>query len=125
MKEWCESASTATGIPFYYTINLQQDPKDDAWFTIQFNSIDHEGNFCKLEYMELGFIDVILLSTPGKGDLIAITALESIVPVLMDYADPNRRLTLESYEPIQEYSRGDADSTYRVGVQINYRYNIT
>lgn len=124
VREWCESASSAEMIPFYYTINTRQDPSDIIWFTVQFNAIDHEGTFCQPGYVELGFFDLIFLAQPGNGDLPAVYAVEKIIPVMLNYIDPKKHLTVESFEPIQEYSRGDADSTYRVGVQMNYRYSL-
>jgi hypothetical protein len=122
VREWCNSASVASNIPFYDTINVYGDHNDDVWFTIQFNSTDHEATFCAPNYHEVGFIDFVFMAKSGLGDLPAVTAAEVIIPTIMSYLDPSDKLSLLSHEPIQEYSRGDADSTYRIGVQVDYRY---
>lgn len=124
VRQWAQQAAVAQAVPFYDTINKSEDPSDSIWFTVEFNSLSHEGHFCEKNYFEQGYIDVVFISEPGTGDLPAVQAAEKVVPMIMGFSDPNDRLSLESYEPIAEYSQGSADSSYRVGVQVNYRYAI-
>lgn len=121
-RQWCNSAAVASNIPFYDTINVYGDHDEDIWFTVQFTSTDHESTFCDPNYQEVGFIDFVFMAKSGLGDMQAVNAAEIIIPMVLSYLDPSKKLSLLSHEPIQEYSRGDADSTYRIGVQVNYRY---
>lgn len=123
-REWAESAGALYGVPYYDTINKYQDPDDETWFTLGFNSVEHIGTFCDPNYEEVGFVDVVFMGKSGTGDENTIKAVEQVIPSLMNFIDPTGGLAYESYEPIQEFSNGDADSTYRVIVSINYRYII-
>ena len=124
MRKWCDEVATALSIPFYDTVNLEQMPSDNVWFTVSFVSEYHEGTFCNKEYLENGFITVTAVARPGRGDLEAIQALEQVVPALDAKIDPTGRLVLDSYEPIDEASNGSADKDYRVRVIMNYTHSL-
>jgi hypothetical protein len=53
---------------FYDTVNIDQDPIDDKWFTIEYNSEHTEmSTFCG-ESEETGLIDLIFNCPGGDGD---------------------------------------------------------
>ncbi len=53
---------------FYDTVNLNQDPDDDKWFTIEYNSEHTElSTFCG-DSEETGLIDLIFNCPGGNGD---------------------------------------------------------
>jgi hypothetical protein len=123
-RTWATEVAAATGLPFYDTINRQQNPADAVWWTCGFTSEFHEGTFCDRGYIETGFVTVIVVAEPGLGDLPAVQAMEQIVPALDAKIDPTQRLVLESYEPIDEQTAGSADQNYRVRCNINYRHSL-
>ncbi len=122
MRAWCSQVAAATGIPFYDTVNVSISPADDVWFTVSFESEMHEGNFCKPQFIEHGFISVVFIARPGIGDVACLAAIEAVVPLLFEKADS--RLTLINYEPVDEDSFGTADKDYRMSVAMNYRLSL-
>lgn len=120
-RTWCQSVATATGVPFYDTINQHQSPSDDTWWTVEFVADGHEGNFCDREYIERGFVDIIVRARPGIGDDTAFAAIEQIVPLLA--ANSDIHLVIESYDPPNDDTGGSAEEAYGVVVQANYVYN--
>lgn len=121
-RKWCAEVSAATGIPFYDTVNVSVTPVDPVWFTAAFVSEMHEGNFCKPQFIEHGFVNLIFIARPGIGDEDCLAAVESVVPLLFEQHDKN--LTLINYEPVDEDSFGTADKDYRMSVAMNYRLSL-
>jgi hypothetical protein len=124
VEQWCQQASTLHSVPFYPTINLDVDPQDNVWFTVEFISLYHEGMLCKKEYMEQGVVRVVFIGQPGIGWTATISALELIIPELMGKIDPTQRLQFKDFEPITEESLGSAEPSYMVSVAINYQHNL-
>jgi hypothetical protein len=122
VRKWCAEVSAVTGIPFYDTVNVSVTPSDPVWFTAIFVSEMHEGNFCKPQFIEHGFINLIFIARPGVGDKACLDAVEGIVPLLFEHGDKN--LTLINYEPVEEDSGGLADKDYRMSVAMNYRLSL-
>ena len=122
VRTWAAEVETSTGVPFYDTINILQSPADNVWWTVAFVSEYHDGTFCEPGYIEHGFVEVIVIAQPGRGDADAITAIEQIIPALMG-KDMNK-VELISYEPIDEITNGSADESYRIRCLINYLYSL-
>ena len=123
-REWSEETAISTGIPFYDTVNKEQNPSDDVWFTSEFYSFDFQGTFCEKGYLENGEIEVVVFARPGIGDTQAMNALEQIIPALMYKIDPTGRLILQSYLPVQEDGNGSAKMWYSVSVGIVYKHSL-
>ena len=105
-------------------MNLEQDPQDDCWFTIDFFALSMDGVFCQKGYIERGFVYVDVFAAPGRGDLEAIQAMEIIIPEMFAKVDPTQRLVLESYDPLEEASGGSANRQYQVTVGIAYQHSL-
>lgn len=122
-RQWCNEVAVSESIPFYDTINIEQDPDEDVWFTVEFFAEDREGMYCDKAYQEYGSITVVVIAQPGTGDDGAITALEAIVPALWVKKDPNNMFWLEKWLPSFEDSAGSADREYRIGAIFQYRHS--
>lgn len=122
-RQWCDEVAQVENVPFYDTINTRQRPTDQVWFTCEFVAEAHEGNFCDRQYREAGFAAVVFVARPGIGDMAALAAVETVIPALMLKEDPNGKLSLDSYDPLQDDSGGSADSDYRISVVVNYSYS--
>ena len=122
VRTWCNAAATATGVPFHDTINISVNPVDPVWFTVVFTSESHEGTFCRPNFVENGFVNVVFIARPGTGDSACLAAVEAVIPVL--FANTDAKLALTDYEPIDEDSFGSADKDYRMSVVINYRLSL-
>lgn len=121
--EVAQPGPTGTGYAFYDTINLSQNPTDAVWWSVEFASEFFEGTFCQRGYIERGFVLLEVFTQAGIGDMPGIQAMESILPALLAKVDPTQRVVLESHEPIQEASAGDASRFYRVSAVVNYRFS--
>ena len=120
MRAWADAITEAK---FYDTINQDQNPSDAVWFTMEFFALEHTGKtFCGLDYTETGSIDLVFCARPGAGDGEILTALEPAVTAFVANHDPAGKLQIESFEPVEEYSSGTADSFYRLVVGINYSF---
>lgn len=125
MRQWAGEASAIVGLPQYYdTINVEVNPSDSVWWTLDFAAEYFEGTYCQKDYIEAGFIRLTVIAQPGTGDTGASAAMESLVPEIMGKVDPTQRLVLESYEPLQEQSYGSADNSYRISTILNYKLSL-
>jgi hypothetical protein len=121
VKAWCSQVGRAEMCRFYDTINQDQKPRDDVFFSIEFEAYDIEGTFCQDDYMEVGAVAVIVFARPGLGDDEAVKALERVVVALLNKTDD--RLVFEGHSPINEDSGGSADRNYRVVSLLDYRHS--
>lgn len=124
IEQWCEEAALTSGVNFHKTINTEETPQDDVFFTVEFMSLYSEGMLCKKNYLEQGMIRLVFVGQPGVGWEDTILSLESVVPEMMSKVDPSRRLELVDYEPLVEESGGSAEPNYVVSVSINYSHNL-
>ena len=122
-RTWAAQVATATGYPYYNTINEEQNPVDAVWFSLEFVAEFYSnGTFCKSEETEDGFVRVVVFGQPGTTDVPAVTALEAIGLEFAKKTDT--QLTIEGFEPLSEMTAGSADQNYRVGVVIDYSYEV-
>lgn len=124
IRTWAATASTASLTAFHDTVNIEVKPAEDVWFSVGFGVDFNEGTFCTPGYIENGLITVVVFGRAGTGDIDSIKAMELIIPSFMAQVDPSGRLSLQSYEPIREASKGSADNYYRVEVAINYIHEL-
>lgn len=116
VKGWAAQST----VPFYDTINRNQNPRDNIWFTIEFEVETSElQSFCGVNTEE-GVIEMIFCGLPGQGDGAVLAAAEAEALRMMSNSDPTGLLFLKRPMPPEEFSAGDADSSYRVVVGIEY-----
>ena len=120
VKAWAKTSPT----PFYDTINYEHDPKDQVWFTAEFqvetSALD---TFCG-DASESGVVDLVFCGQPGLGDGAIIAAAEAEGKRLLTLSDTTSQLCLVRAMPPEEFSAGDGDRWYRVIVGIEYQYYV-
>lgn len=122
VRTFFRSKTAGLGVPYFETVNTDQNPGVPVWATFEFNSEFSEVlSFCG-DTVEEGTVDIVVSALPGTGDGAAIQAVENAATYLMQQQDATGRLVLLSSQPPDEYSSGSADRTYRVVVGINYRF---
>lgn len=110
-------------LPFYPTINEEQNPADDMWVTAQFGSSYRETTtFCRDKQFESGDIEVIFFGKPGVGYTALIAQAEAFCTALLLNADSTEALVLTGRSAPFEYSAGSALKQYSVGIYIDYEY---
>ena len=110
-------------VPFYPSINTNQNPTDAIWVTASFGSSYRETlTFCNGMAMEDGEVELIYFGPPGTGYNAVITAMETDLAVLMAQRDPNGKVVLTGRSAPFEYSAGDADREFSVSVFVEYQF---
>lgn len=122
-RTWASAAATATSIPFYETVNTDQNPSDPVWWTIEFSAeFSEKLSFCDT-WREEGIADIVVSGRPGVGDLAVIDASEKIRDNMLSNNDPARKFYLAGPNPPVEYSGGSGElSWYQVSISIEYSY---
>ena len=118
VREWAELS--AVGIPYYDTINVEENPTDNIWFTAEFEPEFSEKNtFCG-EISEEGLINFVFEAAAGVGDEALITAAQSAVKKILEQNDPSQDLVLTMDYAPDEYTGGTADTGYRISISVEY-----
>ena len=107
---------------FIDTINNQVTPPTTGiWSTAVFNVYDSSRiTFCNDPHMEEGEITMVYFSSPGIGDDAVLQAAEADIKLLAAKKDPAGHFVLTDHGSPEDWSNGDADSSYRV--EVTYRY---
>lgn len=122
VRAWLSDSSM--NVPFYNTVNTDQNPTEDIWVTADFDSIFRErSTFCAGSWVEEGDVTLVFTGLPGVGDGPLLAAAEADVILLMAMRDPNERLSLTSVSAANEYSGGSANQGYQVEFTVDYTFN--
>ena len=118
VREWAELPTV--GVPYYDTINVEENPSENIWFTAEFEpEYTEKQTFCG-ELSEEGLINFVFETNAGIGDEALITAAESAVATILEQNDPSQDLVLEMAYAPDEYTGGTADTGYRVSISVEY-----
>jgi len=118
VREWAQLPSIT--VPYYDTINVEEQPTDDVWFTAEFETEYSEKiTFCG-QTAEEGLINFVFESSAGTGDEALITVAQDTVSTILEQNDPSSELSLEMAYAPEEYTGGSADSGYRVLISVEY-----
>jgi len=113
----------AMTVPYYPTINEEQQPSDATWMTAEFDALYMETlSFCQDEKREEGIVTLVYFAPPGTGDDAVLTTIEADMLTLMAKRDSANRLIIMDRSPPIEYSGGDADEQYSVAIEIDYTF---
>ena len=118
VREWAELS--AVGLPYYDTINVEENPTDNIWFTAEFEpEYTEKQTFCG-ELSEEGLINFVFESAAGVGDETLLAAAQSAVKKILEQNDPSQDLVLEMDYAPDEYTGGTADTGYRISISVEY-----
>jgi hypothetical protein len=110
-------------VPYHASVNLDIDPPEDTWCTVEFSSSFRETlTFCQGAVEENGEIEVIYFGDAGAGYDTLIQALEADIKTLMAKRDTANKLILTGRSPPDEYFGGSAERHYGLSVFIEYIY---
>jgi hypothetical protein len=121
VRNWI-AALPSPASPFYETINVDENPTDLLWYTVDFQSeFTSTSTYCD-QKEEQGVIDFVFSGAPGVGDSAVISAAESVVDAFMKNKDPTGKLSLQNVLAPDEFSGGTANKYYQVIVGVEYLY---
>jgi len=119
VRDWCIGLSIAP--TFYDTINQEQDPRDNLWWTAEFFATGFEGqNYCQSGYMENGEFDLIFMATAGIGDSLILDKIELVIPKFRMLKDPTNQLNVDIIRPVETQLGGQ---WFRLAVGFSYIYS--
>lgn len=119
-RQWIVASSPE--IPFYDTINIEENPVEPYWCTLEFNHEYTDTNTYCNSQEEHGVIDIVVSGQPGEGDDTVLEYATMIAENFMKNKDPNGKLTLLNDQAPEEFTGGDANKYYQVNVGIEYIY---
>lgn len=123
VEQWLNDPAMNT--PYYPTVNYEQNPTDNYWFTAEFDHLYREAmTFCDGKTSEEGEIELVFFGPAGEGYTNLISAVETDIVTLMAQRDPAQKLTLVSRSAAFESSGGDAGQDYSVSIFIDYIYYV-
>lgn len=119
VREWAEAASLAEGLPFYDTVNREQDPGDPMWSTAEFlNATNAASTFCSDE--ETGTVDLLFFTRGGGGDEVLLAAAEAAMAAFM--ANTDTKLALDRNGPPEDFPAGGGVPWFVVLFPVSYTY---
>lgn len=117
-------ASSGMVTAFHESINQEENPTENMWFTIEFNSeLTDYSTFCG-DKIETGVIAFVFSTLPGGGDTALIAAAESDIQLFMNSKDPSGKLVFTNDLAPEEFTGGDANKYYQVVIYVEYSYSF-
>lgn len=109
------------GVTYYPTINTEQNPHDDMWVTLEFDSLGNtKESYCD-KFSEDGLIHLVFFGLPGIGYDQLLQQAEAAGQVFYSKTDPQGKLVLESYSPPSDFGYGTPDYGCTITFEYSYR----
>jgi len=118
VKQW----TGALAIPFYDTVNREQNPPERIWSTLVFvTTARAQADYCQGQH-ERGTFDFVVLSEAGGGDAGALAQAEAALAALMANKDPAGLLTLTQAGAFDEFPQPGAARWFTLSATVDYLY---
>lgn len=103
IETWLNGAT----IPFYNTINEEQEPVDDIWMTVMYGMGNGNiTNYCRNRTESTNF-NLVFYGNPGRGWRPLIQACETVRDYLMAQVDAAGKVEITDYGMPIEFTYGD------------------
>lgn len=118
MDTWAQALNT----PYYSTINVEQNPTDPQWMTLEYDYaqadvLDYCGNV-----IHYGVLSLVFFGQAGIGDDALLQAAETDLGLMMLNDDPNQKLVLYSHEAPEDFVIDGDVPFFGISCRINYEY---
>lgn len=106
-------------VPYYDTVNIEQDPEEDLWCTVDWGfSFPSLMTYCG-EVQHEGSFRVLYFGLPGIGDQAVLAAAEIDMASLMSQMDPNKQLALIGISSAEDVLE---ENYFGVAYSVDYEY---
>lgn len=116
VKGWLASGP----VPFVDTVNLEEDPRDDVWCTVQWMPGSNEVlDYCR-NTLERAAFQLVFFGKPGIGDEHLLEQAEIGLANLLGQSDNAKKLQLMGANTPEDFSIGN-----HFGIQFIVDYEYT
>lgn len=116
-EQWIADIGT---LPYYNTINQQQQPTDNLWLTLDFESFGANIETYCGDTLEEGEIRLIFVGRVGIGYDTLIATAEDFAELFFASVDPDGRLVLTNKNPPVDFA-GENDPWFVVEIAVDYQ----
>lgn len=117
-KHWAESLT----LPFFDTINVEQNPADTMWVTLEFDyATSEELTFCGNQ-LHIGTFTLVFFGVAGAGYETLLEAAETDGAVFYLNEDPTHKLVMTGIDPPEEFESSGHVPLFGVAISVNYEY---
>lgn len=110
------------GVPFYDTNNIEQNPADAQWCTVNWEpSLTERITYCQDQRVD-GTLLVVFFGQAGIGEDALVAAGEAAMAVFMANVDPTGRLVLILCEQAEDFRAGGDAPLFGVSFRVEYEF---
>jgi hypothetical protein len=118
------SWAAAQALPFYDTVNVEQNPADPIWFTIEWDiPFGDPLTYCGDKLLE-GSFSLVFFGTSGETAIPLLTAAEPVVQSFMANVDPSGNLTLLDCGVAEDFWSGGDAPLFGIAFRVSYELSL-
>jgi hypothetical protein len=115
-----ETFAAGLGVPYYPTINEEQNPTDPLWMSLDFSGeYSEKTTFCN-DQLEVGQIEFLFFANPGVGEQIIFSSIERVLNQVNLYQDDN--LVLGAVQPLDDNNGSAENRWFEISCRVDYSY---
>jgi hypothetical protein len=115
-----ETFAAGLGVPYYPTINEEQNPTDPLWMSLDFSGeYSEKTTFCD-DQLEVGQIEFLFFANPGVGEQIIFSSIERVLNQVNLYQDDN--LVLGAVQPLDDNNGSAENRWFEISCRVDYSY---
>jgi hypothetical protein len=117
--------AAAQALPFYDTVNVEQNPTDPIWFTIEWDGAYGDPlTYCGDKLLE-GSFSLVFFTRPGGTAIPLLAAAEPVVKNFMTSVDPGGKLVLLDNGVAEDFWSGGDAPLFGIAFRVTYELNPT
>lgn len=121
VRQMAETWAATCTSPYYSTMNMEQDPSDEIWFTLEFDTYGYQKeSFCD-NWVETGSITLVFFGVAGVGWETLVQRAEQDTAIFRANKDASMKLVITGMDSPDEISAGDVPF-YALSVTLDYEY---
>ena len=118
VRGWMPALST----PYYDTINQEQNPTNDVWVTVEFNSFGMtKETFCET-WVEEGDITLTFFGKPGIGDDAILAQAEADAALFYGFIDPAGKVIIVNKSAPEDFAFTENGPRFGVTFRFGYEF---
>jgi hypothetical protein len=115
-----ETFAAGLGVPYYPTINEEQNPTDPLWMSLDFSGeYSEKTTFCD-DQLEVGQIEFLFFANPGVGEQSVFSFIERVMNQVNLYQDDN--LVLGAVQPLDDNGGSAENRWFEISCRVDSSY---